>query len=121
MGFITSNANDHPFDQLFVKWLDSLTCPEDFEESLVVGMSCSGKSKNVLNALLWANESGIDTFMISGKSARVLPDSISEIDLDCLYFHTVEVMSLMLFYDLIHMTGNRCPSINQEIRRKFTK
>jgi phosphoheptose isomerase len=119
VGFITSNANDHPYDKLFIRWLETLCHDDDSGESLVIGMSCSGKSKNVLDCLVWANEQGMDTFMISGKSAGVLPETIEELDLDCQYFHTVEVMSLMLFYDLIHVTGNRCPSINQEIRRKF--
>jgi D-sedoheptulose 7-phosphate isomerase len=119
VGFITSNANDHPYDKLFIRWLDTIAQPEDADESLVIGMSCSGKSKNVLDALVWAQENGMDTFMISGKSAGVLPESVHELAVNCQYFHTVEVMSLMLFYDLVHRTGNRCPSIDQEIRRKF--
>jgi phosphoheptose isomerase len=119
VGFITSNANDHPYDKLFVRWLETICHESDSEESLVIGMSCSGKSKNILDCLSWANDKGMNTFMISGKSSGTLPDVVEEIDLDCQYFHTVEVMSLMLFYDLIHMTGNRCPSIDQEIRRKF--
>ena len=118
VGFITSNANDHPYDKLFIKWLESVTHEADTGESLVIGMSCSGKSKNILDSLVWASEKGMDTFMISGKSSGELPENVTELDLSCLYFHTVEVMSLMLFYDLIHKTGNRCPSINQEIRRK---
>jgi len=121
VGFITSNANDHPYDALFIRWLESLLHKEDASDSLVIGMSCSGKSKNVLDCLTWGQEQGMSTFMISGKSASVLPESIQELDLDCDYFHTVEVMSLMLFYDLIHRTGNRCPSISQEIRRKFSE
>ena len=118
VGFITSNANDHPYDLLFMRWLETITLEKDLKESLVIGMSCSGKSKNILNALEWADERGMDTFMISGKSSGTLPDTVEELDLDCSYFHTVEVMSLMLCYDLIHRTGNRCPSIDQEIRRK---
>lgn len=121
VGFITSNANDHPYDKLFVRWLETTTRPEDAKESLVIGMSCSGKSKNILTALVWANDNGIDTFMISGKSTGTLPETIDELAVNCNYFHTVEVMSLMLFYDLVHRTGNRCPSIDQEIRRKFTQ
>tara|TARA_R100001480_G_scaffold145947_1_gene144341 strand:+ start:717 stop:1286 length:570 start_codon:yes stop_codon:yes gene_type:complete len=121
VGFITSNANDHPYDMLFIRWLESLLHKEDASDSLVIGMSCSGKSKNVLDCLTWAKSQGVDTFMISGKSAGVLPEDIEELDLRCDYFHTVEVMSLMLFYDLIHRTGNRCPSINQEIQRKFSE
>lgn len=120
VGFITSNANDHPYDKLFIRWLEATLLVEDFSDTLVIGMSCSGKSKNILDALGWAHDNGIDTFMISGRSAGVLPEEIKEMDLRCQYFHTVEVTSLMVFYDLIHATGNRCPSIDQEIRRKFS-
>ena len=118
VGFITSNANDHPYDLLFLRWLETITLDADSEETLVIGMSCSGKSKNILNALEWADNKGMDTFMISGKSSGTLPETVEELDLNCSYFHTVEVMSLMLCYDLVHRTGNRCPSINQEIKRK---
>lgn len=121
VGFITSNANDHPYDRLFIKWLSTITHKNDASESLVIGMSCSGRSKNILDCLIWANDEGMDTFMISGKSTGELPENVMELDLNCLYFHTVEVMSLMIFYDLIHKTGNRCPSIDQEVRRKFNK
>jgi len=33
------------------------------------------------------------------------------------FFHTVEVMCLMLFYDLIHHVGSHCPSITEEKKR----
>ena len=33
VGFITSNANDHPYDLLFVRWLESTTLDIDFENS----------------------------------------------------------------------------------------
>jgi D-sedoheptulose 7-phosphate isomerase len=118
VGYITSNANDHPWEMLFIRWLETITLKQDDYDTLVIGMSCSGKSKNILNTLDWANGKGIDTFMISGKSSGHLDENTGEIDLQCNYFHTVEVISLMIFYDLIHATGNRCPSIDQEIRRK---
>ena len=46
-GFITSSANDHGFEQLFVRWLETIATIENPEECLVVGMSCSGNSSNV--------------------------------------------------------------------------
>jgi len=39
---------------------------------------------------------------------------ISELSYECEYFHTVEVMCMILFYDLIHQTDNKCPSIKGE-------
>ncbi len=117
VGFITSNANDHGYEQLFVRWLETTAAIENPEDCLVVGMSCSGNSINVVNALHWADEHSFDTFMISGQTSEVLNQNISEMSFKCEYFHTVEVMCMIVFYDLIHRTGNRCPSIRGEKNR----
>ncbi len=114
VGFITSNANDHGFEQLFVRWLETIAMIEDPEECLVIGMSCSGNSSNVINALHWSEDRKIDTFMISGQKSDTLRDSVSQLSFECDYFHTVEVMCMILFYDLIHQTNNKCPSIRGE-------
>tara|TARA_A100000172_G_C2979003_1_gene88694 strand:- start:177 stop:617 length:441 start_codon:yes stop_codon:yes gene_type:complete len=117
VGYITSNANDHGFEMLFVRWLETMATVEIPEECLVVGMSCSGNSSNVINALHWADDAGMDTFMVSGQSSEILKEDISEMSFDCEYFHTVEVMCMILFYDLIHQTDNKCPSIRGEKNR----
>jgi D-sedoheptulose 7-phosphate isomerase len=117
VGFITSNANDHGYEQLFVRWLQTTAAVENPSDCLIVGMSCSGNSINIINALHWADTNGFGTYMISGQSSKKLKKGISELAYNCEYFHTVEVMTMMLFYELIHQTGNRCPSINQEKRR----
>jgi len=117
VGFITSNANDHGFENMFVRWLETVTVVEDPSECLIIGLSCSGNSANVINSLHWAEERGFSTFMVSGQKSKTLSPSIDEIDYDCEFFHTVEVMTLIVFYDLIHQSGNHCPSINEEKRR----
>jgi phosphoheptose isomerase len=117
VGFITSNANDHGFEMLFVRWLETIALVEKPEECLVVGMSCSGNSANVINALHWASDKGYDTFMMSGQKSESLREDIDELSVECTYFHTVEVMCMMLFYDLIHQTDNKCPSIKGEKNR----
>ena len=114
VGFITSNANDHGFEQLFVRWLESVALVENPEDCLVIGLSCSGNSSNVINALHWADDQGIETFLMSGEISDSLRDDIDELSIRCKYFHTVEVSIMMVFYDLIHRTGNRCPSIREE-------
>ena len=117
VGFITSNANDHGFDKLFVRWLDTIAAIEDPSDCLVVGMSCSGNSSNIINALHWADDKSIDTFMVSGQKSEILRNGISEMSYECEYFHTVEVMCMIIFYDLIHQTDNKCPSIRGEKNR----
>ena len=117
VGFITSNANDHGFEMLFVRWLETIALIEDPNDCLVVGMSCSGNSSNVINAMHWSADRGYDTFMMSGQKSEFLREDIDELAFECKYFHTVEVMCMMLFYDLIHQTNNKCPSIKGEKNR----
>lgn len=115
VGFITSNANDHGYEKIFIRWLDTIaTGVERPEECLIIGLSCSGNSGNVIDAMHWADDNGYETFMVSGQTSEVLRPGIDELNLNCKFFHTVEVMCLMVFYDLIHRTGNHCPSIRQE-------
>ena len=117
VGFITSNANDHGYEMLFVRWLETIAAIENKDDCLVIGMSCSGNSINVINALHWADEKEFDTFMISGQKSQRLKSDISELYFDCDYFHTVEVATMMLFYEMIHQVGYHCPSINNEKKR----
>jgi len=115
VGFITSNANDHGYNQIFIRWLETVALGvERPEECLVIGLSCSGNSANVVDTLHWIADKGYSTFMVSGQKSERLQEHVDELNLDCEYFHTVEVMCLMIFYDLIHRTENHCPSIRQE-------
>ncbi len=68
----------------------------------------------------WAKKNGFKTAMIAGQDRQLLESDINNIVLDCKYFHTVEVLSLILFYDLIHACGAECPSIKAEVIRKGT-
>ena len=117
-GFITSLANDYEYENLFINWLQSSTLTEEVGDSLVIGMSCSGNSKNITRCLSWANSRGFKTFMISGRKSKRLESGLDEIDLQCKYFHTVEVLCLVLFYQMIHEMGSECPSILKEVKRK---
>jgi len=117
VGFITSNSNDHGHEKLFLRWLETTILEsDDVSDYLVIGMSCSGNSINVINALHWAKKRGISTFMISGQKSEVL-EEVDELSFDCDYFHTVEVMCMILMYELIALTDNKCPSIRGEKNR----
>lgn len=119
VGFITSNANDHGWEELFVCWLEKVVQGvENPDDVLLIGLSCSGNSKNVINALHWANVRGMATFMLSGQRSKILDPGMDELAFNCIYFHTMEVMTLMLFYDVIEKMGSLCPTISQENKRK---
>lgn len=117
VGFITSNANDHGYAQIFTRWLESTLLEKDAEESLVIGLSCSGNSSNVINALHWAEKNNVESFLVSGQPSNVLNDSVEELTFNCEYFHTVEVLCMIIFYDAIHKLGSKCPDINSEKQR----
>jgi hypothetical protein len=55
--------------------------------------------------------------MISGQKSQILRPNMPELSYECEYFHTVEVMCMIIFYDLIHQTDNKCPSIRGEKNR----
>ena len=114
VGFVTSNSNDHGFGKVFVRWLETFTVTDTPKEALILGLSCSGNSSNIISSLHWAEKAGFNTFMVSGQKSQILKNNVDELVFDCEYFHTVEVMCMMMFYDLIHMIGSHCPSISKE-------
>jgi phosphoheptose isomerase len=116
---MTSIANDYGWNNLFLSWLElQKKCGKMSKNAMIIGLSCSGGSKNVTSCCHWAEKNGFKTAMISGQDRGILGDSINQLVLDCKYFHTVEVLSLILFYDLIHACGAKCPTIKDEVVRK---
>jgi D-sedoheptulose 7-phosphate isomerase len=60
---LTAVGNDYDFDQIFLKQAQALGLPGD----LLVGISTSGNSPNVLRAMKWANEHGLVTVGLLGR------------------------------------------------------
>jgi D-sedoheptulose 7-phosphate isomerase len=66
--YILAWANDEGFDRVFVEQLKNLASPGD----LLIAISGSGNSKNVLAAVEWANRNGLRTFGCTGFSGGKL-------------------------------------------------
>jgi D-sedoheptulose 7-phosphate isomerase len=60
--YILAWANDEGFDRVFVEQLKNLASPDD----LLVAISGSGNSPNILRAVDWANRNGVRTFGCTG-------------------------------------------------------
>jgi D-sedoheptulose 7-phosphate isomerase len=60
--YILAWANDEGFDRVFVEQLKNLAAPGD----LLIAISGSGNSPNVLRAVEWANAHGLKTFGCTG-------------------------------------------------------
>ena len=59
---LTAIGNDYSFEQIFSRQVEAIGKSED----LVIGISTSGKSKNVINALETAKSMGIYTVALTG-------------------------------------------------------
>lgn len=66
---LTAAGNDFGFDHIFSRQLQAISRPGD----LVVGISTSGKSPNVLNALKAARVSGLVTAGFTGRDGGDMP------------------------------------------------
>lgn len=111
---VTSIISDESFETWLSKWLELRARGLNKSECLAIGMSCSttGQSSNSLvDGLNWAVENGIDSCLWSAQPKENLNKKIIPISFDVIYYHTSELMSLSLVYELIHSAGFKCPSI----------
>ena len=112
----TSFINDSNFDQWMVNWLSCRTAVRtraQMEKSLVYGISSSGLSTDVLKALQWAVDNNMQTVLISGKPINVKIPGLTVITLETEFYHTCEVLTLLLQYQLTHGSGRECPPIGK--------
>lgn len=70
LGWIMAVGNDLAYDQIFVQQLMNYGQPGD----LLIAISGSGNSPNILNAVDWANASEMHTFGLTGYSGGKLKE-----------------------------------------------
>ena len=112
----TSLINDVGFDQWMVTWLNQRICAKtknQIKNSLVLGVSSSGTSTDVIKALQWASDLGMNVAMITSKPIKDKVSNCTIVELGADYYHTAEVLTLLLTYQLTHGSGNVCPPIGE--------
>ena len=67
---ITAVGNDYGFDRLFARQIEAQGCPGD----VFIGISTSGKSPNLVNALLACRAKGITSVAIVGANPCPMDD-----------------------------------------------
>lgn len=65
---ITACANDYGFDEIFKRQVEGL----GNEGDVLIGISTSGNSPNVLNAIEYANDHNITTILLAGKDGGTI-------------------------------------------------
>ena len=68
LGMVTAFANDVAYDEIFAGQLKSILEPAD----LVIAISGSGNSPNVVKAVEYANQAGADTLAVVGYDGGTL-------------------------------------------------
>ena len=114
----SSLINDATHDLWVKNWLSIEIRGFDnyhLNKSMIIGLSSSGYSKNICTALDYAVDKGLKAWLISAQEPKIL-GKYNLIKLDVNEYHTSEVLSLSLFYQLIHGAGFACPTIQQSVR-----
>ena len=119
--YILAWGNDEGFDRVFVEQLKNLAGPGD----LLIAISGSGNSPNVLRAVEWANRNGLRTFGCTGFSGGKLRQTAQgglHVPLDDMgIVETVHLAAFHWVVDDLHrrigLEGGRSPGV----RRAFAK
>ena len=83
-------------------------------KTLFIGISSSGKSENVVSALNLASSMQSLCWLITASSLKTKQSiNFNFCDLELKEYHTAEVLTLLLIYQLIHSAGFECPSISE--------
>jgi phosphoheptose isomerase len=112
----TSLINDSSFDDWMVHWLRQRTVihtEEQLKRTFVLGISSSGTSKDIIKALEDAQTRGMEIAMITSYPIPAKIEGLTEVVLGAEYYHTAEVLTLLLTYELTHGSGKVCPPIFQ--------
>ncbi len=120
----TSLINDTNFDQWMVSWLSAVTSTRtknQMKKSLVLGVSSSGGSKDVIKALQWAADHDMQIAVISSNDISTDIKGLTKVLLGAKYYHTAEVATLLLSYELTHGSGNVCPPIGSNAPEDLEK
>lgn len=95
VGWLTAIANDAGYEQVFVQQLMNHADAGD----LLIAISGSGKSPNVVQAVEWANRHGLTTFSLTGfDGGRLRELAQAGIHVDLKDMGMVESVHLCLFH-----------------------
>ncbi len=106
----TSFINDSNFDNWMVLWLKSIINSLKGQKTLIIGISSSGRSKDIENLFNEAKKYDIKTCLITAKNSLSISADI-EVVTKTESYHSSEVVALALGYQLVHGFGFTCPDI----------
>lgn len=108
MAIFSAYANDEGYENVFAEQLSSLVEPQD----IVIGISASGNSENVLRAIRLANKFGAYTVGLTGFSGGELA-RISQLNIHVPLnsYEQVEDIHLMVEHMVVYTIKTRCQAL----------
>jgi phosphoheptose isomerase len=94
---LTAIANDTGYENIFVYQLQSQSEPGD----VLLAVSSSGRSPNIVRALTWAREQGLRTIAVTGFSGGAARDAAEiSVHVDCTNYGIVEDLHQAIMHAL---------------------
>ena len=118
----TSIIGDKDAESWLETWMKYRSRGINAENCLAIGISCStsGTSSNaIVRALQFACDAGMDASLITAQPKNNLDSRINMISQDVSLYHTAEILSLALTYQLTHSAGFECPSVFKKSRKSW--
>jgi D-sedoheptulose 7-phosphate isomerase len=101
---ITAIANDIGYDEIFSYQLSSLARPGD----LLITISSSGESPNIVNAIIWAKSNGLRTIAMTGfKGGASARAADINLHVDAHNYGVVEDIHQLMMHVLAHYVRHR--------------
>lgn len=94
---VTAIANDMGYENIFVYQLESQSCPGD----VLMAVSSSGRSPNIVQALTWARDHGLRTIAVTGfdgGAAKALAEV--SIHVECTNYGIIEDLHQTIMHAL---------------------
>ncbi len=102
--YILAWANDEGYERIFVEQLKNLASPDD----LLIAISGSGNSPNVLRAVEWANGRGLVTFGVTGyDGGRLAKTAQNNLHVPSHNMGMVEAVHGVIFHYLVEELHER--------------
>jgi D-sedoheptulose 7-phosphate isomerase len=99
VSWMSAIGNDYAYDDIFVRQLENYGQKGD----LVLALGVSGNSRNIVKAIQWANENGLETIaLVGGKRGEVARIARHVIAIDSVHFGRVEDAQMAICHMLCY-------------------
>jgi len=117
----TSLIADTSFNDWIMHWVDMRSRGLDKTKCLAIGFSCSltnASSNAIVTAMNFCDDKGMTACLMSAQYKPCGNSDVIKIVQNVENYHTSEILSLALTYELIHGAGFTCPSIIKKAKEK---